>query len=95
MGSINLEKLLLRPWGFGSMLILKKSNYIDIPETLQIFFGDDYLYEYNVLNNKAVYWIDGFLVAGEMSKTSKDFSVPAEKEFYEKELEKLKQSKNA
>lgn len=95
MASINLVELNSRPWGFGSMMILKKSNYINIPDTLQIFFGDDYLYENAVLNNKKVYWIDGLLILGEMSKTSKDFSVPMEKESYEKELERLKQSKNS
>ena len=33
-----------RDWGYATILIYKKSSYVEIPEDLKIWFGDDYLF---------------------------------------------------
>ena len=45
-----------RGFGFGCMMILKKENYITIPDIFKVFFGDDYLYFFNKdLNHRKKY----------------------------------------
>ena len=41
-----------RPRNFGAIIAFKKSNYMKIPEEMQIFFGDDYLYNFLPLKDK-------------------------------------------
>lgn len=36
-----------RLWGFGIMMIMRKSNYYPIPEDLLIWGGDDYIFHQN------------------------------------------------
>jgi len=42
----NIEKILVRNRGFGTMLFLTKQNYNPIPDDLKIWFGDDWLIKY-------------------------------------------------
>ena len=91
-GKLSLKEIDRMPFFFGSMMILDKKNYIQIPDSLKIFYGDNYLYSYNVLRGKKIYWLDGLSVEGETSVTSKNYSVEAEENIYNIELEKLKQS---
>lgn len=45
--------------GFGCMMFVRKDTYDIIPETLRLFYGDDYLFRLNKLKNNDVYYIDG------------------------------------
>lgn len=33
-----------RPWGFGTAMFMRRENYVPIPESLVIFYGDDWLF---------------------------------------------------
>ena len=35
----------VRDWGFATLLILRKKTYIEIPDDLKIWCGDDYLFQ--------------------------------------------------
>jgi GT2 family glycosyltransferase len=71
---LELEELDCRTFGFGCMMILKKSNYVHIPNEFKVFFGDDYLYFYNKdLKGRKIYQITGLKTPGEVSVTSKSF----------------------
>jgi glycosyltransferase involved in cell wall biosynthesis len=71
-----------RGTGFGQMIILKKENYVNIPDHFKIYFGDDlihYLQE-GVLRNKSWYF-KGLKTIGELSKTSASVEDQIQKEF--------------
>lgn len=71
---LNFEIATCRSLGFGCMLILKKHNYIEIPEGLDIFFGDDLLYWFNKdYRQKIVYNISNLKAMGGLSITSRDY----------------------
>ena len=42
--NFRLEDTDNRNWGFGCMIIFNKKYYVQIPEELKIWFGDDYLF---------------------------------------------------
>jgi|LauGreDrversion4_2_1035121.scaffolds.fasta_scaffold42984_1 glycosyltransferase involved in cell wall biosynthesis len=72
--NLELEELDCRTFGFGCMMILKRSNYVQIPKVFKVFFGDDYLYYYNKdLKGRKIYKIKGLKTPGEVSITSKEF----------------------
>jgi glycosyltransferase involved in cell wall biosynthesis len=72
--NLELEELDCRTFGFGCMMILKRSNYVQIPTVFKVFFGDDYLYYYNKdLKGRKIYKIRGLKTPGEVSVTSKEF----------------------
>jgi GT2 family glycosyltransferase len=72
--NLELEELDCRTFGFGCMMILKRSNYVQIPTEFKVFFGDDYLYYYNKdLKGRKIYKIRGLKTPGEVSVTSKEF----------------------
>ena len=72
--NLELEELDCRVYGFGCMMILKKANYVQIPNEFKVFFGDDYLYFYNKdLKGRKIYQIKGLKTPGDVSVTSKEF----------------------
>lgn len=91
--SIELAEINDRGYGFGCMMILKKENYIKIPDCFKIFFGDDYLYFYNKdLMKQKIYWIQGLKTPGEVSVTSKEFEdshMQQEHMFWDQEIQIL------
>jgi glycosyltransferase involved in cell wall biosynthesis len=90
---LQLVELDYRPFGFGCMMILKKENYVKIPDIFRVFFGDDYLYFYNKdMNHRKIYWIEGLKTPGEISVTSKDFDsdhMQQEYAFWDQEINTL------
>jgi len=59
-----LEKVDVRNKGWGCIMFFKKSNYINIPNDLKIYFGDDYLIKHM---SGYVWKVEGLRV---VSKTS-------------------------
>lgn len=50
ISDLELEKITSdRPWGFAFMTIMRKNNFIPIPDDLKHWYGDDFLY-YNSRN---------------------------------------------
>jgi hypothetical protein len=90
---LQLVELDNRPFGFGCMMILKKENYVMIPDIFKVFFGDDYLYFFNKdINHRKIYWIEGLKTPGEISVTSKDFDsdhMQQEYAFWDQEINAL------
>ena len=90
---LQLVELDNRPFGFGCMMILKKENYVKIPDIFRVFFGDDYLCFYNKdMNHRKIYWIEGLKTPGEISVTSKDFDsdhMQQEYAFWDQEINTL------
>ena len=41
------------------MMFIRKDTYEFIPNTLRLFFGDDYLFRVNKLKGNEVYYIEG------------------------------------
>lgn len=41
---LELAPTKVRPYNFGIIMFIKKENYIEIPNDLKIFFGDDWLF---------------------------------------------------
>lgn len=71
---LELDELDCRVYGFGCMMILKRDNYVQIPNEFKVFFGDDYLYFYNKdLKGRKIYQITGLKTPGDVSVTSKSF----------------------
>lgn len=90
---LQLVELDNRTFGFGCMMILKKKNYIMIPDIFKVFFGDDYLYFFNKdINHRKIYWIEGLKTPGEIAATSKDFDstyMQQEHAFWHQEIDAL------
>lgn len=55
-----------REWGWGCMLIFRKSDWVEIPEDLKIWCGDDFIFE----NFKFRKQIIGLPIKTKMSTTS-------------------------
>lgn len=49
---IDLSPIEKRPFNYGVLMVLKKSEYVRIPDEYKIFCGDDYLFYDNTLNDK-------------------------------------------
>lgn len=62
-----LQKIWLRPKGWGCALFFNKYNYHNIPDDLKIWFGDDWLMK---MNPNKCYSIYGPVVNGELSQSS-------------------------
>lgn len=41
--NVKLEPIKFRPESFGIIMFFKKENYVEIPDDLKIFFGDDWI----------------------------------------------------
>jgi hypothetical protein len=60
-----------RPFGFGQMMFMDKSRFIHIPEQLKHWYGDDWLFYHNKINNKENYSITGtFWLHSSVSESS-------------------------
>lgn len=64
-----LDKLSTRCYGFGCLMFFKKQDYIEIPEQLKIWYGDDYLFD----NFENIYAIYGLPILTTMSETCSDY----------------------
>ena len=58
-GEINLVEIPNRCMGWGIALFFNKSNYIEIPDDLKIFYGDDWLIYQNKKRKKKIYSVSG------------------------------------
>lgn len=38
------HRIVRRPYGFGTLMFMKRSHYVPIPDSLKIWYGDDYLF---------------------------------------------------
>jgi hypothetical protein len=54
-------------WGWGCMILLHKNHWIDIPESLKIWYGDNFIKSVNPCPNGT---LKGFPIQTEMSSTS-------------------------
>ena len=66
-----------RPYAFGTAMFLRRSDYVQIPDDLKVWRGDDYLFRRQTKRNRAMYGID---VRTHMSTTSDDPAFDAIKE---------------
>jgi hypothetical protein len=62
---VNSEKM---GYGFGCFMIMRKSSFVNIPNDLKIWYGDNFQYR-----NKAVYEIKGIEILTPMSTTVNKF----------------------
>ena len=58
--------------GFGMLMAIHKQNYVEIPEVLRVFCGDDYLFDKQLVNNRTNY-LCSVQMAGHVSYSSKYF----------------------
>jgi hypothetical protein len=56
-----------RPWGWGCFILFHKSNWIPIPDDIKIWYGDDFVKEFNPVSK---YILHNFPIDTEMSTTS-------------------------
>jgi hypothetical protein len=57
----------VRDWGWGCLIMFDKKDWIDIPDDIKIWYGDDYIFKCNpVIKSK----IKNFNIETEMSTTS-------------------------
>jgi hypothetical protein len=68
---VNAYGLSTRPWGFGIFMAMHKKNYIEIPEDMLVWCGDDYLFHQNAKLGKTN-CIGMFRIETKMSSTSDD-----------------------
>ena len=61
-----------RTKGFGVLMAIHKQNYVEIPEVLRVFCGDDYLFDKQLVNNRTNY-VCSVKMSGYVSYTSKYF----------------------
>lgn len=92
---LELCEVINRPFGFACMFFINKDCYKTIPDDLKIYFGDDWLFEINKLENKKNYSINGLEFSTEMSTTSRYFTrnVIREKLIYDSMIDKIKNKK--
>lgn len=57
----------VRDWGWGCLIMFNKKDWIDIPEDIKIWYGDDYIFKYNSVSKSK---IKNFNIQTEMSTTS-------------------------
>lgn len=70
-GNINLTNVTERTFGWGCFMAIKKSKWVNIPEDIKIFYGDDFI----IKTNEKVKNINvPFKVKTKMSSSSSDFS---------------------
>ena len=66
-----------RPYAFGTAMFLRRDDYLQIPDDLKVWRGDDYLFRRQTKRNRAMYGID---IRTHMSTTSGDPAFDAIKE---------------
>jgi len=57
----------VRDWGWGCLIMLDKNNWIDIPDNIKIWYGDDYIFKCNPSPKST---LKNFNIETEMSTTS-------------------------
>lgn len=57
----------VRDWGWGCLIMFDKTNWIDIPDDIKIWYGDDYIFKCNSSTKST---LKNFNIETEMSTTS-------------------------
>lgn len=57
-------------FGFGCLMFVNKKNWKDIPEELKIYFGDYYIWDRNIRDNKQPYIITNFNYTTQWAQTT-------------------------
>ena len=57
----------VRDWGWGCLIMFDKKDWIDIPDDIKIWYGDDYIFKYNPSTKST---LKNFNIETEMSTTS-------------------------
>lgn len=59
----------VRDWGWGCLIFLNKNSWVNIPDNIKIWYGDDFIFKHNpIIKSK----ICNFSIYTEMSTTSDD-----------------------
>lgn len=69
----DLQKVDSMIFAYACLFFIHKKNYITIPESLKVFYGDNWLFDCNKLMGKLNKKISGGSFKGLISATSKDF----------------------
>lgn len=56
-----------RDWGWGCLIMFDKNNWVDIPDNIKIWYGDDYIFKCNPATKSTM---KNFNIETEMSTTS-------------------------
>ena len=67
---IDLKPIKKRGWGFGITLAGHRKSYYKIPESIRIWYGDDYLVQMNNEHHRTNYIVDDLPIFTMMSTTS-------------------------
>ena len=59
--------------GFGTLMFVHKSNYSPIPESLKIYWGDTWLWDYNAVQGRQNYTLEKFCLKTKMRTSSSLF----------------------
>lgn len=60
-----------RPYCFGQLMCMRRENFILIPEGIKHWYGDDWLFHYNILSGRVNYSISGdFWMRSKISESS-------------------------
>ena len=62
-----------RPWGWGCFILFHKLNYAPIPDSIKLWFGDDFLIYHNPADT---YTLHNFPIKTEMSTTISSIASP-------------------
>lgn len=57
----------VRDWGWGCLIMFDKTNWIDIPDNIKIWYGDDFIFKCNPSTKST---LKNFNIETEMSTTS-------------------------
>ena len=69
------------PWtgqhtlGFGSLMFINKINWVDIPESLLIYYGDNFIFDNNIRYGRSNYLITNMYFETPMAATTSDTSI--------------------
>lgn len=79
LDGVNIAPVYTRWNGFGVCMVMRKENYVNIPEDIKVWCGDDIIFHTNLKNGK----VNGMMnikIKTRMSATSKDPKFDAIKE---------------
>lgn len=71
ISEFNLIQISERTWAFGIFMVMHKNHYVNIPEEMKVWCGDDYLYHQNRISGRLNYLMT-FPIQTKMSTTSND-----------------------
>jgi len=72
--SMKLENVSERSYAFACAFFIHKESYVDIPENIKIFYGDNWLFDINKFFNRQNKKILGINAKGFVSLTSNSFN---------------------